>query len=382
MTDPVNARRDGSSPALRDRLRHLVTELMLIPGLSGYEDRVRRYITQELSRLGIPARSDRLGNLIATLDGAVGAPSVMLFAHMDQLGFIVRKIEPDGLVRVERLGGVPERALPSQAVLFCMGEDNDLTGVIANKSHHATTPEEKYRVVPYPELFIDGGFESAYEAHAAGIGIGTPVVYQPRVLPLAKNRIGGTSVDDRAGCAVMVEVARALTAAPKRPTVHFVFSVQEEFNLRGALPAAESLMPNIAIQLDLLLATDTPDMAQRGDVRLGGGPGISMYSFHGRGTLNGTIPHPALVSLFEAAAREERILLQRSAHVGALTDSAYVQLVGSGVASIDVGFPVRYTHSSLEVCDLADLEELTHLLVAVMTRIDKAFSLDRDLYTG
>jgi putative aminopeptidase len=378
----VTARQDGSSPARRDRLRDLVTKLMLIPGLSGYEDRVRRYITRELSQLGIAARSDCLGNLIVTLDGAAGAPSVMLFAHMDQLGFVVRKIEPEGLVRIERLGGVPERALPSQAVLFCVGKDNDLTGVIANKSHHATTPEEKYRVVPYPELYIDAGFESADEAHAAGVRIGTPVVYQPRVLPLAKDRIAGTSADDRAGCAVMVEVARALTTLPKRPTVHLVFSVQEEFNLRGVIPAAESLMPNIAIQLDLLLATDTPDMAQRGDVRLGGGPGISMYSFHGRGTLNGTIPHPALVSLFEATARAERISLQRSAQVGALTDSAYVQLVGSGVASLDIGFPVRYTHSSLEVCDLADLEQLTHLLVAAITRIDRTFSLDRDRYTG
>ena len=81
-----------------------------------------------------------------------------------------------------------------------------------------------------------------------------------------------------------------------------MFSVQEEFNLRGALTAAQALQPDIAIQLDLLLATDTPDMGYRGDVRLGGGPAMSMYSFHGRGTLNGTIPHPALVALFDATA--------------------------------------------------------------------------------
>ena len=99
----------------------------------------------------------------------------------------------------------------------------------------------------------------------------------------------------------------------RKPTVHLVFSVQEEFNLRGALPAAQALAPDIAIQLDLMLATDTPDMAARGDVRLGGGPAMSLYSFHGRGTLNGTIPHPALVRLFDddgrggkAAAAAER----------------------------------------------------------------------------
>ena len=146
--------------------------------------------------------------------------------------------------------------------------------------------------------------------------------------------------------------------------MHFVFSVQEEFNLRGALTAAQVLQPDIAIQLDLLLATDTPDMGYRGDVRLGGGPAMSLYSFHGRGTLNGTIPHPALVSLFDGAAAQPRTSrLQRSAHTGALTDSSYVQLVGGGVASIDLGFPMRYSHSSLEVCDLGDLEQLTQLLV-------------------
>ena len=106
------------------------------------------------------------------------------------------------------------------------------------------------------------------------------------------------------------------------------------------------LQPDIAIQLDLLLATDTPDMSHRGDVRLGGGPVMSLYSFHGRGTLNGTIPHPALVSLFEETSRRIGIPLQRSAQTGVLTDSSYVQLVGQGVASIDLGFPMRYSHSS------------------------------------
>ena len=204
------ARRASTIPPLKDRLRTLLCELMLIPGLSGYEDRVRRRLAKELADLGIASRTDRLGNLIATIEGAKNAPSVMLFAHMDQLGFVVRKIEADGLVRIERLGGVPEKALPSQAVLFCVGEGRDVAGIIANKSHHATTPEEKYRVLPYAELYIDAGFDSGDQVRAAGIDVGTPVVYQPRVLDLAGDRVAGTSVDDRAGCAVMVEVARAL----------------------------------------------------------------------------------------------------------------------------------------------------------------------------
>ncbi|HET7714441.1 MAG TPA: M42 family peptidase [Bauldia sp.] len=365
---------------LKERLRGLTSSLMLVPGLSGHEGRVRRAIAAELKALGIASHSDRLGNLIATLPGAEDSPSVMLFAHMDQLGLIVRKIEASGLIRVERLGGVPEKALPSQAVLFCVGQGRDVPGVIANKSHHATLPEEKYRVLPYPELYVDAGFGSAAEVVAAGIDVGTPVVYAPKVVELAGDRLAGTSVDDRAACAVMIEATRSLMDTKRRPTIHLVFSVLEEFNLRGAVTAANVLLPDIAIQLDLILATDTPDMAVRGDVRLGGGPAMSLYSFHGRGTLNGTIPHPALVRHFEKTAAREKISLQRSAHIGALTDSSYVQLIHGGVAVIDLGFPARYTHSSLEVCDLSDLAGLTRLLVAGIKGIDGRLSLDRDDY--
>jgi putative aminopeptidase FrvX len=366
---------------MKDRLRDSLSKLMMIPGLSGHEDRVRRAIGARLGELGIASRADRLGNLIATIEGDPEAPSVMLFAHMDQLGFVVRKVESDGLIRIERLGGVPERALPSQAVLLCVGEGRDLPGVLANKSHHATAPEEKYRVVPYGELYIDTGLGSAVAVEAAGVRVGTAVVYHPRVLALAGDRLAGASVDDRAGCAAILELAAMLKANPVPPTLHLVFSVQEEFNLRGAQPAAQALRPDIAIQLDLVLATDTPDMGGRSEVSLGGGPAISLYSFHGRGTLNGVIPHPAMARLFEDAARAESLPLQRSAHIGALTDLSYVQFTGEGVASIDLGFPLRYSHSSLEVCDLNDLEGLVRLLAAALARIDRSFSLDRDDYT-
>jgi len=147
-----------------------------------------------------------------------------------------------------------------------------------------------------------------------------------------------------------------------------------------ALPAAQALSPDAAIQLDLTLATDTPDMSGRGDVRLGQGPGMSMYSFHGRGTLNGTLPHPAMVALFDRTAEAEKLTLQRSAQIGVLTDSSYVQLVDAGVACVDLGFPMRYSHSALEVCDVNDLVDLTRLLVAGIQRIDAGFSLNRDDY--
>lgn len=362
---------------MKSRLRADLIDLMLTPGLSGHEDRVAALIRARLAAEGLVSRVDRMGNVIATFDGEPEAPSVMLFAHMDQLGFFVRRIEPDGLVRVERMGGLSERAMAAQAVMLCVGEGRDVPGIIMNKAHHATTPDEKYKVLTAPQITIDTGHGSKAALEAAGVQIGTPVVYRPQVIELDGNRIAGTSVDDRAGCAVLLEIARGLALRMDGPTVHLVFSVQEEFNLRGAVVAAQSLSPDIALQIDLMLATDTPDMADRGEMELGGGPGISLYSFHGRGTLNGVIPHPALVGLFEDAARAEQMALQRSAQVGVLTDLSYVQLVGQGVASLDIGFPMRYSHSAVECCDLADLEALSRLTLSALSRIAPGFPLNR-----
>ena len=361
---------------MRERLKNDLTKLMSLPGLSGYEDRIRKYLKNELKLMKMETQTDRLGNLVTTFPGI--GPSVMLFAHMDQLGFIVRKIEEDGFLLIERLGGVPEKALPSQAVLVLITEGKDVTGVVANKSHHATQQNEKYQVLPYKKLYIDVGLRNAKEVQKAGIRIGSPVVFSPKYFEIGQDRIAGTSIDDRAGCAVGLEIARFLSKRIKGPPVHLVFTVQEEYNLRGALPIAQKLLPEIAIQLDLIMATDTPDMKDRGSVSLGHGPAISMFSFHGRGTLNGVIPHPKMVALFERTSEELRIPLQRSAHTGALTDLSYVQLVGEGVASIDVGFPMRYSHSSLEVCDLNDLVGLTELLIGALKRIGPNFSLERD----
>ena len=364
---------------MKNRIKHDLMGLMMIPGLSGHEDRVRRDLRSRLDAIGVESRSDRLGNLVAHFPGE--GLRVMLFTHMDQLGFIVRQIEANGLIRLERLGGVPERALAAQEVLICVGEGRDVSGIIANKSHHATTPLEKYQVTPYAELYVDTGLSSASEVEAAGIRIGSPVVYAPQAVELSNNRICGTSIDDRAGCAVLLEVARLLKNRTSGPPVDLAFTVLEEFNLRGALPLAQSLLPDIAIQLDLMLATDTPDMEARGEMVLGGGPGMSMYSFHGRGTLNGVIPHPAMVDLFERAANAKHIPLQRSAQVGVLTDLSYVQLVGEGVASIDMGFPMRYSHSARELCDLTDLVSLAKLLDSALHHIEPKFSLNRDDYT-
>jgi putative aminopeptidase FrvX len=361
-----------------DRIAAWTEQLCGIPGLSGSEDPVSAFIAEELRPLAADQHVDALGNLTVTVPGTqAGAPKIMVFAHTDQLGLVVRRIEPDGFLRVERLGGVPERVLPGLEVVVVNARGEAVPGVVCVKAHHATPVEEKGVVLPADKLRLDIGAESAAAVRALGIEIGAPVTYRPRFQRLGPHRICGTALDDRAGCAILMDLVRAVVERPVPATLQAVFSVQEEFNLRGAMVAAQRLRPDAAISVDIMVASDTPDLAERGELRLGGGPVLGLYSFHGRGTLNGTLAHPALVRQLERVGAAAGLALQRSAHTGALTDSSYVQLVGEGVPSIDVGYATRYTHTPIEMCDLRDLAGLTTWLHAALAGMPAGFSFAR-----
>ncbi len=360
------------------RIEAWTRDLCLIPGLSGYEDPVSDYISAAFAGTRAERHVDAFGNLTLTATGSdPGAPKVMVFAHTDQMGLVVRRIDADGFVRIERLGGVPDRVLPALQVVVTNRRGEAVPALVGIKAHHATPPDEKSKVVPYDQLYLDLGVGSAAAVRALGVDIGSPVTYRPEFRRLAGARVAGTALDDRAGCAVLMELLRAALEKPSPATLHAVFSVQEEFNLRGAMLAADRLRPDAAISIDIMIASDTPDLAQRGELRLGGGPAIGLYSFHGRGTLNGTLAHPALLNHLVDAGEKAGLTLQRNALTGCLTDSSYVQLVGGGIPSIDVGYPARYTHTPIEMCDLGDLVGLAELLETALAGMDANFSFAR-----
>jgi putative aminopeptidase FrvX len=290
----------------------------------------------------------------------------MIFAHLDQIGMVVQRITDDGFIKVERLGGVPERVLAGQVVQIITESGDRIPGVVGTVAHHLTPAEAKYVVPTIGQIAIDIGAVSAEAARSLGVDVGRPVVYEPRFTMLGDHRVAATSLDDRGGIAVLLEVARHLAANRPAWTVYIVGTVQEEFNLRGAMVAAQATSPKVAISLDLVPATDTPDTSGHSDIQLGNGPVIGTYTFHGRGTLNGLIPSPRLVNTVDESASRAGIAVQKHATVGMLTDASYVQLVGEGVAAIDLGWPTRYTHTAVEVCELSDLEGLQALVCAVL----------------
>ena len=344
-------------------IKEWLKDMMLIPALAGHEERMAAYFSKELERFTDQVETDRMGNVISHIKGTdPKAPVVMVFAHMDQLGFVIRKVESDGFLRIERLGGIPEKVLPGLRVLVESEEGKLYPGLIGPKAHHVTPAEEKYVVTPIGQLYVDIGLKSKDEAEALGIFPGCPIVYYPFCEFFGKNKVSGTSIDNRGGCAVLLDFARRMHAKRPQCTLYIVGSVLEEFNLRGALVAAQVIQPDIAVALDVGGSGDTPDLKHHSGTRLSGGPTMSLYNFHGRGTLNGTLPHPAIVRSFLRSSKENNIPLQRTAGIGGLTDLSYVQLVGKGVAAIDVGFPMRYSHSPVETCDLEDMDKLSELL--------------------
>ena len=189
--------------------------------------------------------------------------------------------------------------------------------------------------------------------------------------------LSGTFLDNRGACACLVRLAELLSKNRPECTVALVGTVQEEFNLRGAMMAARTVQPDIAISLDVAIAGDTYDLNGYFDAKLGGGPCVQLYTFHSRGTLNGNLAHEPLFRLVRDTATKYHIPFQRTTGLGMLTDAAYLQLEGKGVAVLDMGFATRYTHTPVETCDPKDIEQLAQLVSHVTTGIDASFQLGK-----
>jgi len=361
-----------------ERVERYLHDLALIPGLAGFEQKVCAYMKDAFEALGLPVEVDTLGNCIAKVEGKdPSAPTVMVFAHMDSLGFLVRKIEDDGFLRIERLGGIPEKALPSTQIQVQCRDGSMVDGVIGIKAHHVTPPEEKYIVDKYMTLFVDIGATSREEVLALGIHVGSPIVYKPKFVKLLGSRVLMTHSDNRSGCTALLEIAHLLTENQPECTTYIVGTVLEEYNLRGAMVASRTCKPDVAICIDGGGGSDTPDLKGSGESGMGKGPTMSMYNFHGRGTLNGTIAHPAMVRIVEQTAEEIGMPLQYTASIGGLTDLSYVQLEGTGVKCIDLGFPGRYAHSPCEVVDMMDVDKCAQLVAATVRNINKDTDFSR-----
>ena len=356
----------------------VLEELVLQEGLSGHEAKVAAVMKKRFAPYADEVEGDRAGNVIAKFQGTdENAPVIMVVAHMDSLGFIIRRIEDNGFIQFDRLGGIPEKVLPGLQVSVGTINGTYVPGMIAVKAHHNTPPEEKMKVDGFRSLFIDIGAKSKEEVLAAGIHVGCPVVYKPSFTRLMGDRIMATTLDDRAGCAVLVDIAERLKANRPKATTYLVASVWEEFNIRGAVIASRRIKPDICLYLDCSQDGSSPDMKNFNNTVMGGGPAVCLYNFHSRGTLNGCIGHQGLYKLALKVSEEKGIPMQETASLGWLTETAYLQMEQEYVACLDIGFPHRYAHSPTEEAQVSDMVETGRLISEMVAAIDRDFDLKR-----
>jgi tetrahedral aminopeptidase len=342
----------------------LLQRLSEANGVSGREEEVRELLLAEIRGKVDECRVDGMGNLVARTSGSGASPlRVLLAAHMDEVGLMVTQAEDTGLLRFARVGGVDERVLPARAVL--VGEKR-VPGVIGMKPIHLAEKGERDRVMETKQLAIDIGASSRAEAERL-VQRGECAVFATEYRALAgegsaARTVQGKAFDDRAGCALLVELLGErfpfdLSAA---------FTVQEEVGLRGARVAAYAENPDVAIILECTGANEVPSKKDLSpSTRLGKGPAITLRD-------NSFVADPRLVEIFRAAAQALGMPYQvKQPNIGG-TDAGAMQRVRAGLAAITIAVPARYIHSPAAIMDLGDYVNTLALVREALRRLPEA----------
>lgn len=347
--------------------KNLIEELTNAYGPTGFEGPVRDILRRELEPAADEVETDGIGSLVATQKGKSDRPRVMLAAHMDELGLMVKYIDADGYLKILPLGGWLDQSIINQRWTV-LTRNGPIPGVTGMKSVHVMEADERKKVIKRDEMFIDVGATSKQDAETRlGIRPGDPVAADSRFVELAGGaRYMAKALDDRIGCAALVGVMKSLRADPGPNTVIGVGTVQEEVGLRGAQTSSYQVNPDIGISLEVGVAGDHPGITKdEAQERLGDGPGIFLHD-------NSMLPNLKLRDLFVATAESEGIPFQYNVLAGYGEDGAEMQKSRSGVPSINVTVPTRYLHSHTGVIERSDFDGLVALVAAVVRRLDAA----------
>ena len=327
-------------------------------GPPGFEQPVVAFLAEQFAEADASVNVDPMGNLYAALGPQDAAPHLMVSAHSDEIGGLVRHIDEQGFLRFDPLGGLSPVLLVGRRVLVA-----GHPGVIGTKPGHLQTAEERRTAPPVEELYIDVGVDSAEEVAALNIRVGSPVTYDSPLQRFTnQDRASGKSIDNRLGCAVVLQLARELRDLELDGRVTLVVAVQEEVGLRGATVAARRVDPDYALVVDTLPVGDTPEVsAGRMPGSIGEGPVIVIAA---AGRTAGHVAHPNVTTWLEAAATRGDIPFQLATSIGyAVTDAASVHLRGRGIPTGVVGLPRRYSHSPVCTFDINDAVATVKLLV-------------------
>jgi len=328
----------------------LLAELADLRGVSGDEGRVRDYLMEKLKGYRVKTTVDTIGNLLVHREGKSGRPRVMLAAHMDEVGLMITKINKNGMFKFETIGGIDSRILPAKRVL--VGPEG-LPGVIGVKPVHLQKENERNKPFDLETLSIDCGFSSREKAEKQ-VGVGDYASFDASCTALGDGYYRGKAFDDRAGCLTLLE----LLMEDNGLAFDAAFTVQEEMGVRGAMVAAYSMQPQIALALEATAAADTPD--SENDListRLGAGPVISMMD---RTILISKEMRNKLVQ----AAEKAKVAYQFRSFTGGGTDAGSISLSREGVQCAVLSVPCRYIHSPHSILNESDRQSALALIRA------------------
>ena len=348
-----------------DKTTSWLKEISEVPGPSGFEKRVRELMTQRLAGQ-CEVLEDRIGSVIFKHEGQKGGPAVMIAAHMDEIGFLVKTVTKEGFLKFVTLGGWWEQVMLGQRVTV-MSAKGDIPGIVGSKPPHVLTLEERKKMVTKREMYIDIGAVDKRDAEERmGVTPGVPIVpFAPFTLMANADLLVGKAWDDRVGCAVLTDVLGRLSKISHPNTIYGVGTVQEEVGCRGAKTSADVIGPQVAFAVDTCIAGDTPGMSEdQAAAKLGAGVAICIYDAS-------MIPHVKLRDFVLDTARKAQIPFQLEFSEGGGTDGGRIHLHAQGVPSIVLSVPTRYIHSHNGIISRKDYDAAVKLLMQLLQNLDE-----------
>lgn len=335
-----------------DSLKALCT----LNGVSGREDEVREYLIKKIGDKG-ECTVDNLGNLIVFKKGKkTPDKKLMLAAHMDEVGFIVNYITDDGFLRLSSVGGIDKRVVFGRSIIIGGG----VNGVIAAKPVHLLKGEEKDKIPDIDKMYVDIGARDKSDA-LSKVSLGDTAVFSSDFKFLGDTRIKGRAIDDRAGCAIMLD----MISGDIPYDMYFVFTTQEEVGLRGAKTAAYSVNPDYAIVIETTTAADIPGVEDEKRVcLLGGGAVVSFMD-------KSTIYDKRLYALAFSVAEKNNIKCQTKTAIAGGNDAGAIHTARNGIKTIAVSVPCRYLHSPNCVIDKEDFYSVSALVRLLAEKLAK-----------
>lgn len=338
----------------------LLKKILNAAGVSGYEKEISAIMTDELRKTCQEVYVDKMGNVIARKGN--GKKKIMLAAHMDEVGLLVKHVNKEGYISFVKIGGIDDRVLPGQRVVI-KAKNGDLCGIIGTKSIHLLKDEEKKLPLKYEDMFIDIGCQSKEEA-LKKVSIADPIIFEPNTGSLGNGGLFySKAVDDRIGCYALIKIMQKINCDAQ---VFAVATVQEEVGLKGARTASFKIDPDFALVLDTTIAGDTPHInEQESPLKLGEGVAITVVEASGRGVMVNEKTRDLLVS----AAVKNNIKFQMAIIEGGMTDGAMIYMNREGIPTGVLSISTRYLHSATSVFSMSDIDSAVELALKVIPEI-------------